>query len=304
VEDWKGGRLERQKVGQRPIFRSSDLPIFRSSILPSFVTLVAAAWLLAHAHTLPPSDLRDAVALLNAHTTTADAVVTGTPEESVAFADLYKEHSDVLGLNAGGLPLEADTLTALARTAQNHPRVWWLPNWLPPERSGVEMWLMRNGFRAEDRFVGERRLALYYFPPEPLAESAVGVIFGDVIALERVGTLPSARSGSVLPVALYWRATHPVTADYHVFVHLITADGNIVAQSDGQPALWTQPTSTWSPGERIEDRHALSLPVDLPSGDYTLITGLYLPDNGERLVSSKEETFAILNSVQITSEKR
>jgi hypothetical protein len=296
MEDWKDGRLEGRKVGHRAIFQSSSLP--------AFVTLVAMAWLLAHAHTLPPSDLRNAVALLNAHTTTVDAVVTGTPEESVAFADLYKEHADVLGLNASGLPLEIDTSTALARTTQNHPRVWWLPNWLPPEQSGVETWLMRNGFRAEDRFVGERRLALYYFPPEPLAESAVDVIFGDVIALERVGTLPTACSGSVLPVALYWRATHPVAADYHVFVHLITADGNIIAQSDGQPALWTRPTSTWSPGERIEDRHALSLPVDLASGDYTLITGLYLPDSGERLFSSKEETFAILNTVQITCEER
>ena len=166
------------------------------------------------------------------------------------------------------------------------------------------MWLMRNGFRAEDGFIGERRLSLYYFPPEPLTESAVDVTFGDVIALERVDTLPTARSGSVLPVALHWRATHPVPADYHVFVHLITADGNTVAQSDGQPALWTRPTSTWSPGERIEDRHALSLPVDLPAGDYTLITGLYLQDNGERLLSSKEETFAILNTVQITGEER
>jgi hypothetical protein len=304
MEDWKGGRLEGRKVGHRAIFQSSILSAFQSSSLPAFITLVAMAWLLAHAHTLPPSDLRNAVALLNAHTTTADAVVTGTPDESVAFADLYKEHADVLGLNAGGLPLEIDTSTALARTVQNHPRVWWLPNWLPPEQSGVEMWLTRNGFRAEDGFIGERRLSLYYFPPEPLTESAVDVTFGDVIALERVDTLPTARPGTVLPVALHWRATHLVPADYHVFVHLITADGNTVAQSDGQPALWTRPTSTWLPGERIEDHHALSLPVDLPSGDYTLITGLYLPDNGERLLSSKEETFAILNTVQISGKER
>jgi hypothetical protein len=307
INGWRllrAGRLEGWKVGHRAIFQPSNLPTFQSSSFPAFVTLVTMAWLLAYAHTLPSSDLHDAVALLNAHTTTVDAVVTGTPEESVAFADLYKEHADVLGLNAGGLPLEIDTSTALARTTQHHPRVWWLPNWLPPEQNGVETWLMRNGFRAEDRFVGERRLALYYFPPEPLAESAVAVTFGDAIALERVGTLPTVCSGSVLPVALYWRATHPVAADYHVFVHLITAEGNIVAQSDGQPALWTRPTSTWSPGERIEDRHALSLPVDLASGDYTLITGLYLPDSGERLLSSKEETFAILNTVQITGEER
>jgi hypothetical protein len=304
MENWKDGRLEGQKVGHRAIFQPSNLPIFQPSILPILITLTAVAWLLTRAHSLPAGELRDAVALLNARTAAADAVVTGTPEESVAFADLYKGRADVLGLNAGGLPLDRDTATALARTAQNHPRVWWLPNWLPPEQSGIEMWLIRNGFRAEDRFVGERRLALYYFPPQPLAETAVGVTFGDVITLERVDTLPAARPGSILPVALHWRATQPMPTDYHVFVHLISADGNIVAQSDGQPVLWTRPTSTWSPGERIEDRHALSLPTDLPSGDYILITGLYLPDNGERLLSSKEETFVILNTVQVTSKER
>ncbi len=300
TEGGKIGRTERRKIGRLEDWAVSNLPTFQPSGFSIFVTLVAVAWLLARAHSLPVGELGEAVALLNARAAPADAVVTGTPEESVAFADLYKGRADVLGLNAGGLPLDRDTATVLARTAQNHLRMWWLPNWLPPEQSGVEMWFMHNGFRAEDRFVGERRLALYYFPPEPLAETAVGVTFGDVITLERVGTLPAAHPGSVLPVALDWQVRQPVLADYYVFVHLLDTEGNRVAQSDGQPALWTRPTSTWSPGERVEDRHALSLPVDLPSGNYTLITGLYLPDNGERLLSSEDKTFVILNTVQIT----
>jgi hypothetical protein len=258
------------------------LPLTHYLLLIAPVLLATAAWLLVRAHAFPYGDLRDAVAVLNAHTTAADAILTGTPDEAVAFADLYKGRADVLGLNAGPSP-DADTAATLARMVKSHPHVWWLPNWLPPEKSGIERWLMEEGFRAENRSIGERRLALYYFPSQSLTGTAIGATFGGAIALERASTLPATHPGDVLPVVLHWRATQRVTADYHVFVHLLDAEGNRVAQSDGQPALWTRPTSSWSPGEGIEDQHGLSLPTDLPSGDYTLIVGLYNPTDGTRL---------------------
>ena len=40
---------------------------------------------------------------------------------------------------------------------------------------------------------------------------------------------------------------------------------------------------TWAPGEYVRDEHRLTLPNDLPAGDYRLIVGMYLPDGGERL---------------------
>jgi hypothetical protein len=103
----------------------------------------------------------------------------------------------------------------------------------------------------------------------------------------------------VLPVALHWRPTQRVTADYHVFVHLLDADGNRVAQSDGQPALWTRPTSGWSPGQGIEDRHGLSLPADLPPGNYTLIIGLYSPLDGTRLRTEEGVDHVSLATIKV-----
>ena len=261
--------------------------------------LAAMGWLLVRAHALPYGDLRDVVAALNARTTAADAIVTNSPEETVAFADLYKGHADVLGLNAGGPPLDADTAAALDGLIKEHPRVWWLPNWLPPEQSGIERWLMGRGFRAEDRPFNKKRLALYYFPPQPLKEIPIGVTLGDVIALERAATQPTVQPGSPLPVVLTWRATRPVTADYHVFVHLLDAAGERVAQSDGQPALWTRPTSSWAVGETVEDRHGLSLPDDLPPGDYTLIAGLYTPSDGMRLRAANGADLIPLATVRV-----
>ena len=290
---------------QRPPTPYFLLPTSYSLLLTPFVVLAATVWLLTRAHAIPHGDLRDVVAALNARTTVADAIVTNTPEEATAFADLYKGHANVLGLNAGGPPLDADTVATLTRTTKSHPRVWWLPNWLPPEKSGVELWLMGNGFRAEDRSFNQKRMALFYFPPQPLKEIPSGATFGNgivgggVIVLERAATSPAVQADGVLPVALRWRATQPIAANYHVFVHLLDADGNRVAQSDGQPALWSRPTSGWSPGEVIEDRHALSLPADLAPGDYTLVVGLYTPLDGARLLTEGGADHVALATIRV-----
>jgi mannosyltransferase len=105
-----------------------------------------------------------------------------------------------------------------------------------------------------------------------------------------------------LPVDLRWQASQPVTDNYHVFVHLLDGQEQRIAQSDGQPALWTRPTSSWQPGEVIEDRHGLSLPASLPAGDYQLIVGLYLPESGQRLATGDGKSFASLGLVRVTPE--
>jgi hypothetical protein len=295
---WKAGRQEggkAEKLGSRP---STNLPSFRSFFLPAFLVLAVTVWLLARAHALQPGDLVDAANVLNAHTATPDVVITGTPDESVAFADLYTGRADVLGLSAGA-PFDVDTAGVLAKTVEKHPRVWWLPNWLPAEDIEIERWLMRHGFRAQERTFGRQRLALFYFPPQPLVEAAVGATFGDTIALERAAIAPTVRPEGVLPVALHWTAKQPVLKDYQVFVHLLDAEGNHVAQSDNQPVLWTRPTSSWTPGEPIEDRHALVLPAELSPGLYTLIVGVYLPGDGERLLTESGDGFVVLGNAQI-----
>jgi len=281
---------------------SGDRPK-NQGFLSAAAVLAALGWLLVRAHGLPYGDLRDAVAALNARTTAADAIVTNSPEETVAFADLYKGRADVLGLNAGGPPLDRDTSAVLAGLVKAHPRVWWLPNWLPPEQSGVERWLLDYGFRAEDQPFNKKRLALYYFPPQPLKEYPIGITLGDTILLERAATQLTVQPGSPLPVALAWRTARPIATDYHVFVHLLNAAGERVAQSDGQPAVWTRPTSRWRVGETVEDRHGLSLPADLPLGNYSLIVGLYTPSDGARLLAPDGADHIALTTIEVGNSK-
>jgi hypothetical protein len=86
----------------------------------------------------------------------------------------------------------------------------------------------------------------------------------------------------------------PVTGNYQVFVHLLDAQGNKVAQRDGQPVQWLRPTSTWQPGEELADRYGLWLPETFPTGSYTVAVGLYDPVTGQRLpVSAGPASYAI-----------
>jgi hypothetical protein len=71
--------------------------------------------------------------------------------------------------------------------------------------------------------------------------------------------LPSKiKVGEDLTVILYWSALAPMDLDYTIFMHLLGPDGQVVAQHDDQP-WWGMPlpTSTWQPGEALQDKHTL-----------------------------------------------
>ncbi len=108
-------------------------------------------------------------------------------------------------------------------------------------------------------------------------------IFGGTVRLwgYQVGGL--ARPGNELAITLVWRDELPVSDDYRVFVHLLNDADALLAQSDGVPADWTRPTSTWRPGEFIEDRHTLLIPTGAPAGPVYLWVGLYHPDGSGRV---------------------
>ncbi len=114
-------------------------------------------------------------------------------------------------------------------------------------------------------------------PPQPLQAN-----LGDQMELRGYGV--SGPADGQLAVTLYWQALAPMARDYSIFVHLLGPDGQMVAQHDGQP-FWDVaiPTSSWQPGEKLLDRHALALPDNLPPGDYQLQAGVYYWETLERL---------------------
>ena len=112
---------------------------------------------------------------------------------------------------------------------------------------------------------------------------------------------PGAQSAAApLDVRLVWQCVAALPQHYRVFVHLLNAQGQLVAQSDAEPAGWTRPTTGWLPGEFVVDAHQLQLPAALAAGSYTLQAGLYDAASGQRLSgSSNPAGVVLLQAVQV-----
>lgn len=100
--------------------------------------------------------------------------------------------------------------------------------------------------------------------------------FGDTIQLSGCTLTPAAGG---LQLDLFWQTTATPDFDYTVFVHVVNANGEIVAQSDSQPLNGQYPTSIWSPGEIVVDERF----IRLVPGTHQIFVGLYRWDTGERL---------------------
>lgn len=133
---------------------------------------------------------------------------------------------------------------------------------------------------------------LTIYAPERLWElppllSQVDALLGEMAILSGVTNLPEQwLPGETVTVGLVWGAAAEIPHSYHVFLQLLGPGGQLIAQSDGEPAHWTRPTTGWLPGEIILDEHTLTLPSQLPPGEYTVVAGLYLPETGQRLTQT------------------
>jgi hypothetical protein len=130
--------------------------------------------------------------------------------------------------------------------------------------------------------VGEAKLA----PPESTPDPGrpLRVELADGVTLRGYDLAPAeVHAGEAITVTLYWRAREAPSRDYQVFVHLLGDDPEPLAQGDGPPLRGYYQTSMWAAGESLVDPHPLSLPTDLPTGDYRLLVGMYNLDTMERL---------------------
>ncbi len=118
----------------------------------------------------------------------------------------------------------------------------------------------------------------------PPSTHKMAVEFGQVAQLAGYDLTPAGTSDGPIAITLLWRALNPapLAVRYKVFVHALGADGQILAQSDAEPANWTRPTTSWIAGEIISDTHSLLLPAGY-AGSVAFRIGLYDANSLQRI---------------------
>ena len=107
-------------------------------------------------------------------------------------------------------------------------------------------------------------------------------------------------AGGDLEVTLYWQAQRRLKQDYSAFLHLDDIRPNYISWSLSEELSPADiPTSSWTPGFYVSDRHLLSVSPETPPGVYVLRAGLYVPDTGKRLPILDQEGKVVSESVEL-----
>ncbi len=221
---------------------------------------------------------------LNKVTSSDDAVLV-TPPGQVYPLEGYADPSlRLYPLPSEPRPMTQADLDGLADLTQQHSRLWLVQG----DTGAVDPagllagWLAGNAYPAGQAWYGPLQLFLYARPPsQACTPRPAQAIWNEQIALLghcRADDILSL--GQIARIDLLWGPTAPVHDRYKVFIHLVNSQGAVVGQHDGEPE---RPTDAWQPGDQVVDRHGLLLPLDLPSGLYTIVVGLYPAAGGDRL---------------------
>lgn len=104
-------------------------------------------------------------------------------------------------------------------------------------------------------------------------QNETAALFGDAI---RLRGFDWAEQEGVLDLTLYWESATAVSDSYKVFIHILDAAGNLIAQADRTPVNGLAPTHRWQPGDLVRDPLQLPFPPDAAE----VRVGLYTEENG------------------------
>ncbi|MCJ7550923.1 MAG: glycosyltransferase family 39 protein, partial [Anaerolineae bacterium] len=235
-------------------------------------------------------DYRGIAAQIRAQGRPGDAILLSAPNQWEVFTYYYgSQPADTLPVYPAPYrpprtEAEAWVTEIIARHAGGRLVVLlWGETESDPDRL-IERALSTQAYKAGETWITTVRLASYGTgPAAPEPERPLDAHFGEEIRL--VGSnLPDTEwtPGDIVPLALFWETDATPKERLKVFVHLIDGAGTLVAQADAEPGSGFAPTVVWQPGDIIEDRYGVQLPMELAPGRYTLLTGMYR-FSGERL---------------------
>lgn len=196
-------------------------------------------------------------------------------------------------------PLRYADLSLLNDAVAGRDRVWlalWQRELADPGGIVLDALLAAGQRQEVGGEFGEINLLLFDIPagtafdtnPQPAHPAAY--VWGDALALRGFDLAPDAdlRPGKTLRVTLHWLPSAAVDKDYRASVQIIGADGKLYAQADHMAHSDFYPTTLWRPGEAVLDRYDITLPPEMPQGDYTLNVVLY-DQTGARWLTGGQE---------------
>jgi 4-amino-4-deoxy-L-arabinose transferase-like glycosyltransferase len=229
-------------------------------------------------------DCQAAASLQQAIQPSATTVIASANYESI-LPDV--KSGRIIAVNAPTTPDDplASRLWANALARAEDGLLWYV-SWFPP--ADVQNWQERElwssaAFALQRDTDGHRALLFHLDPPAPQSLDEL-ILFSD-IALAAC-TIEITDGG--IFVSLEWQAQDTLTSDYSWFVHLIDANGNILAQQDRAPQGVYMPTSAWQDGQRVTDY--LYFPLDAAAIDRAIgvRVGWVDPQTGSRLLDSDD----------------
>ncbi|MCA9981078.1 MAG: hypothetical protein KDD89_09595, partial [Anaerolineales bacterium] len=215
---------------------------------------------------LPARDLRQQIA---AESQPGDVVLSLAPELQPALLESAPQLPPVYGLPINLPAADALAQALFAHATADAERVW-LVTWYGAGDTNnfYEAQLRQTWGSVRDEWVGEWRVVLLASPPEELVAHEVTAEFGE-IGLRGVNTAVDDDNNQLF-VQLSWQLDSPPPPDLVSFVHLVDADGQLIAQQD-RPLLAGYPPAS----SLITDQFAFTLPENSDPSQLSLRLGWY-----------------------------
>jgi hypothetical protein len=233
--------------------------------VPSIFVIAACGWIVEQQRTAPTRLPPEYSAL-----TPVDTLVVADAQIGAALLDMPRTVR-AISIHAPTTP--ADPLAAgLWRTAKETGGYLWYVTWFAPNHADHwqerELW-ERYAFVREQPLLNYRAVLFDLRPPPP-AEQVVGAQWGQQIELAAYGILVDA---TAIRVTLQWHALNAPAGAYTWFVHVVDAQGQIIAQQDRAPQGNYRPTQTWQADEHYTDYLACPLSPSMDTTGWRLRVG-------------------------------
>lgn len=185
----------------------------------------------------------------------------------------------------------AETIAALNALSHDFARLWLLRAYdtVTDPDGLIRAWLADQTIPLEDQpFAGESNIRAQGFllpGANDFSQQGQAVQFADGLTLAG-WSLPDQpwQPGLTIPVKLWWRAESRPGVDYKMSLKLWTSTGELAAQGqDTWPAGTLYRATQWSSSQNVYQAAEITLPADLPPGQYWLNVELYHPDTGQPL---------------------